>query len=297
MNGTAGIGMEIFGVDFSGAEAAGRAIWVAAGRFEYDSLYIESCRPGAELPGSGVGRAVCLAALARFIAQQKNAAFGLDFPFSLAAPFIGGMRWEDYVRNFAMRYPTADAFRQACRGVAGGRELKRATDRVSRVPFAAYNLRLYRQTYYGIRDLLAPLVQEESACILPMQAPIEGKPWLFEICPASTLKAMRFYPSYKGRDPLLREARQRILDELVARGALMPLAAKLEERVLDDPGGDALDSVIAAVATGQAAALSAESHRPSQLERVEGRVYFAATGTVKGAVQAGRDTGLPAGGP
>src|SRR5690606_17098425 len=138
------------------------------------------------------------------------------------------------------------------------------------------------------------LVREGSACVLPMQAPIEDRPRLFEICPASTLKVMRFYPSYKGRDPLLREARQSILDELVARGVLMPLETRQAQLVVDDPGGDALASVIAAVATRQAAALSAAHHGSSRLERVEGRVYFT---VIETAAQTGRDTELAAGGP
>lgn len=268
----------IFGVDFSGAEAAGQAIWIAAARPRRGggALRIEDCRPAASLPGSGVARADCLAALTRFIARQRNAAFGLDFPFSLPAPLIAVADWQSYVLSFTDRYATAEAFRQACRTAADGRELKRLTDRVSRVPFGAYNLRLYRQTYYGIGHLLAPLLRGRSAWVLPMQAPAGDKPWLFEICPASTLKAANLYPPYKGRGRAFRAARSDILHELVARGALMPPAPTLEERILENCGGDALDSVISAVAAWQAVRQPASEHRPTTLERIEGRVYFAA---------------------
>jgi len=267
----------IFGVDFSGAESAGRAIWLAAGRIEPGGLLrIEDCQPAACLPGSGVARGDCLPALVRFIARQRNAVFGLDFPFSLPASLAGQASWEDFALALTVRYPTAELFRRACRAAAGGRELKRDTDRASRVPFGAYNLRLYRQTYFGIGHLLAPLLRRRAACVLPIQPPIDGKPWLFEICPASTLKASGLYTSYKGRGPSYRAARRRILDELVARGAVAPPAPAVEDRILADSGGDALDSVIAAVAARQAAERPRPEHRPTPLERIEGRVYFAA---------------------
>ncbi len=58
---------------------------------------------------------------------------------------------------------------------------------------------LFRQTYYGVLDLLKPLVRTKKASILPMQEAMPGLPRLIEICPASTLKAHNCYSSYKGR--------------------------------------------------------------------------------------------------
>lgn len=236
------------GIDFSGAEDAGRAIWVASGVIEAQRLRIEWCLPGEALPGSGRQRTRCLEALRAFIAGQGAAAIGCDFPFGLPAALMGHDRWEDFVRCFAGRFATPEAFRAYCIEAAGGRELKRLTDREARTPFAAYNLRLYRQTYFGVRDLLAPLVREGAASVPPMQAPCAGVPWLLEICPASTLKQAGLYRPYKGRGEALRTARAEILDALAC---LIPfsLESRLRLVLLNNSGGDALDAVIAAAAT------------------------------------------------
>ena len=73
----------VIGIDFSGAEKAGRAIWIAEARIDGERVYIENCGPAAELAGSGPERARCLPALVAFITAQRNAIIGCDFPFSL----------------------------------------------------------------------------------------------------------------------------------------------------------------------------------------------------------------------
>lgn len=77
--------------------------------------------------------------------------------------------WEDFVRSFAERCSDPQHFKEACRAADGGRELKRVTDKESHTPFSPYNLWLYRQTYFGIRDLLRPLVHDGLVSVLRMQ--------------------------------------------------------------------------------------------------------------------------------
>ena len=182
-------GSEIHGVDFSGAAKAGRKIWIASGTVADGVLAIHACRRAADLPGSSADREAALTALRNFIAERPADDFGLDFPFSLPRDLIAEPSWEEFLRSFPERYPDAQAFRRACREATGGREAKRLTDYDARTPFSAYNLRLYRQTYYGIRDVLRPLVLGRLACVLPMQPVQHHSAWLIEICPASTLKA------------------------------------------------------------------------------------------------------------
>ena len=100
--------------------------------------------------------------------------------------------------------------------------------------------------------ILSPLVRDSLACVLPMQMPAVGKPWILEVCPASTLKRMGLYLSYKGRTTQYREARIRLVDEIQEMELLDELDEGMRELVVDDAGGDALDSVIAAVATAHA---------------------------------------------
>ena len=84
-------------------------------------------------------------------------------------------------------------FKTKCNDAAGNNELKRKTDEETSTPFSPYNLRMFRQTYFGIKDILAPLVIDKIACVLPMQQPEQYKPWIIEICPASTLKNLNPY--------------------------------------------------------------------------------------------------------
>lgn len=259
----------VIGVDFSGARDAGRRIWIAAGSsLPGGSLRIDSCVRAADLPGGGPGREAALAALRARIASEGPCVVGLDFPFSLPRALVPDPSWEDFIRAFPRRYRDAEAFRAACLAAAGGRELRRATDRAARVPFSAYNLRLYRQTFHGIRDVLVPLVTAGAARASPLQPADPAKPLLLEICPASTLKAARRYLPYKGRDARRRAARRAILARAEADlGA--PLEPALRRPIVADAGGDALDAVLAALAAGRAPA----GARGDALARIEGHVH------------------------
>jgi hypothetical protein len=245
----------VYGVDFSGARDAGRRIWLAEGRVGGGRLRVEGCYPAEELPGSGRDREAALGALRRLIATEPGAAFGLDFPFGLPLPLlveeVGS--WEAFVRSFPADYPTADAFRQSCRARHPDGELKRRTDVETRTPFAAYNLRLFRQTYYGIREVLYPLVRDGAACVLPMQARRADRAWVLEICPASTLKREGLpAQGYKAKTEEGRRTREAILAGLEGQGQVEVGSAGLRARIIEEEGGDALDSVIAAWATYRA---------------------------------------------
>ena len=262
----------VIGVDFSGARQAGDHIWIATGTQTGGRLSLESCRPARELPGGGRDRQSALAALRTFLASERRAAAGLDFPFSLPAPLIQETRWEDFLRAFPGRYADAETLRAACRVAAEGRELKRRTDRAAKVPFSAYNLRLYRQTHAGIAELLLPLVESDAARVVPMQAPASGKALLAEICPASLLKRLDVYRSYKGRGGTLRDVRRALLKTLKDNGLVNEPDKSLAQRAIEDPGGDALDAVLAAVAAANLPRLRHAARDP--VERIEGRVYF-----------------------
>jgi hypothetical protein len=240
----------IYGVDFSGAAQAGKKIWITRGLIEGHDLLIESCLQAAHLPDSGQERDRCLAALGDLVRREQTSVFGFDFPFGLPHDLVSEKSWEDFVVSFAYAYNSPEQFRDTCRRLARGRELKRDTDREQRTPFSPYNIRIYRQTYFGIRDLLAPLVKERQACVLPMQSARPDRAWLLEICPASTLKGKKLNRPYKGRSTHHHEARACIL-EAIEKDVPLRLPDDLRARILEDSEGDALDSVIAAGAAFQ----------------------------------------------
>ncbi len=266
----------ILGVDFSGASDAGRKIWIAEGRRNAKGAFVlASCIPAIDLPSSGAAPAEAIPALVHYIAGLGGipggaARVGCDFPFSLPRGQLNASTWRGFALGYAAQYANPDAFRAGFRSQPEAAEFKRLTDRMAKTPFNAHNLRLYRQTWWGIAGVLGPLVRMGAAIVYPQQEMRAGKPVLLEVCPASTLKSIGLYPSYKGRGSALRRARQSILEGLVARDALVVPSASLRELLLDNAGGDALDAAIAAVATAQADLTTT----PDALQRLEGRVYY-----------------------
>jgi hypothetical protein len=261
----------VVGVDFSGARDAGRLIWIAEGRLVSGSVRVEACFSATDLPGGGTERDAAHAALVAYLALQSDALVGLDLPFSLPRALIPDRAWVDFVRAYPARFATSAEFRSAAVAAGNGRELKRRTDIETRVPFAPANMRMYRQVHYGIGAILSPLISADAARAIPMQAPAEGKPILAEICPASLLKSLDLYPSYKGTTSGHRDARRRILAGLVARRLVAGPSKSLEDKLIGDRGGDALDAVLAAIAAARTTRLDPRPR--DDLEAVEGRVY------------------------
>jgi hypothetical protein len=258
----------IFGVDFSGAAKAGNLIWLAEAEATAKGLAVISCRPAASLPGSGAERQTALAALRNFIAATPDAIFGCDFPFSLPRALIDEANWPTFIAGFSHR--DADAFRDHFRKRADGREAKRDCDKLARTPWCAYNLRLRHQTFHGLGALLRPLILADQAVVLPMQPPRGDRPWLIETCPASLLISIGHRPPYKGRKQ--RDIRAGLVSELVRRKLFRPLPAEIHHTVIDNAGGDALDSILAAVAS--AAALKRIEAGERDGDSLEGWVYF-----------------------
>ena len=102
----------VYGVDFSGDRAAGRKIWISRGMVCGEGLRIDQCCRADELLGVGEERATCLAALGAFIAQQRQAIFGLDFPFGLPRPLVNSASWSQFVCAFPGRYDTPEQLEQ-----------------------------------------------------------------------------------------------------------------------------------------------------------------------------------------
>jgi hypothetical protein len=247
------INKDIIGVDFSGSIKAGKTIWIAFGIGDNDGLKILDCRRASDLHNSEPERSKALKALQHYVSRHNNGVIGFDFPFGLPEQLVEGKNWEDFIFTFAEKFSSPEQFRKCCFNSAGGRELKRQTDIECKAPFSPYNLRLFRQTYYGIRDLILPLVKNNQVSVLPMQERTEGKPWLIEICPASFLKREGYYISYKGRKVEQYQARLKIIGFLERDMGLSFDRAGLREKVLNDSGGDALDSIIASYCVMRAA--------------------------------------------
>lgn len=254
----------ILGIDFSGAALAGEKIWVARGRLGKQGLEFDFLDRAANLPGGASEREAALGALVQWLESHEHAACGFDFPFSLVREAIQTPTWREWLQT-TTSYDDAESFKAAFPDV------RRRTDKSAKTPFSPLNLRLYRQTYYGIAHVLAPLAK--TCAILPFDKAAEGQNWLLEICPASWLKKEKLYLSYKGKSAAQRANRETIWEATKER---VPCFAppELEARALEDTEGDALDALLAAVGTLEALRHPESLIARDETEHFEGRVYF-----------------------
>jgi hypothetical protein len=110
-----------------------------------------------------------------------------------------------------------------------------------------------------------------------MQPARHGQALLLEICPASFLRRLGLYGKYgpyKGGAPSRHAARRQLLDALVDAGLLRSPAPELWRTLLDNRGGDALDSAVAAIACYRALQEPGFDQPRTPDESFEGRVYF-----------------------
>ncbi|MDX2162829.1 MAG: hypothetical protein SF162_16035 [bacterium] len=265
-----------FGVDFSGAVDAGRKLWVSRVEVRAGALMLTALHRADQLPGGGVARDAAYQGLRTLIAAHPVSVWGCDMPFGLATPLIGHATWHAFITHFADDYPTSETLHERGRAL---RPPRRLTDIQAKTPFAPHNLRLYRQTYHALRDVIAPLVMAQAATFPPMLWGDAPRPILLEVCPASSLKARGWYFPYKGRTDAARAGRQRLIDLFTHRDDLpLRIPAALLPILIDDADGDALDSAIAACCTADST-FSGEIERaladPEPRYRLEARVFGA----------------------
>lgn len=254
----------ILGVDFSGAAQAGLKIYVSRARFVDETLRFDFLERAADLPNGSPERAPALAALTKWISGHPNAACGLDFPFSLHHQNLENLNWRDWVSGLS-QFDDAQTFKDAFV------DERRRTDLNAKTPFSPLNLRLFRQTFHGIRDVLLPL--SSTCAVLPFDETEPDKTWLLEICPASLLKKEKLYLSYKGKSEPQRQNRETIWTE-IKRRASCSSTKLIDERAFVDTEGDALDALLAAICVVRALQPSQSLRARDEIERLEGRVYF-----------------------
>lgn len=262
--------MKIRGVDFSGGRRPGDDIWTATGRLEAGCLRIERCRSAAKRFDE-TGRGPILRAL-RGVLGRSEGATGLDASFGLPAELLPGRieGWHGATRWFAEAFADTDApgmrdqLKSTARSLPGeGIELKRRTDRTVGAS-SPYSFITYYQTLYGIRDVLAPLVESGSVSVPPMDS--AGARNVIEVYPAGTLRRLGTVDTtYKDGADGAAAKRREILDRLSAADTgkiAVELPASVRKIAVEEPGGDALDSVVAAVATARAAQGDFGTDRP-----------------------------------
>lgn len=293
-----------YGVDFSGGRLAGRNVWVAR--------LVPLSRRGSGVRGEGDGavrpplqlvsldrlealagtaeRTPALAHLVQLVRSSSAALWGCDFPFGLPIElFPDGHRWPqvfDFLHEWA-----DDAYDCGLECVRRARELKhaearktthhvrRVTDVEARAPFDTFHYRIIYQTFFGIRDVIGPLSRTTRTAVLPFQyrkLPTAERV-IVECCPSSVLKGLNLpHQNYKQPTggPLTRIrklTRHRLLHALTE---FVEIDSRFRRVMMRNPGGDALDAVIAAVGAWRAV-LSADHKAIARHKRYrhEGHLY------------------------
>jgi hypothetical protein len=235
-----GVGVAI-GVDWSGAKNAHRKIWAARLACRGDQGDVEWVdRPFEQRLSRPFGRDTIRRIVddfAGWLNEQEFDVAGLDFCFGLAAEHMKKLGLStagpaSVGAQLLARYSNADVFR-----LDVGQEKRRATDLESQSPFCPTNLRMYRQTFWGLRAL--------AKCALPTPPwPATGPRAVVEVLPKKVLRQLRVSSKTTADDRRL--AVQALEDHGVA------IEASDREIIVADREGDALDAVLAAMAAAGA---------------------------------------------
>lgn len=137
--------------------------------------------------------------------------------------------------------------------------IRRATDYDSKAPFDCYHYRIIYQTFYGMRDVVNPLRQTRGTAVLPFQYHklSRARRVVVECCPSSVLKKLGLpHQNYKQPTggPLTRKRRLTRRAILEAVEGMVKIGERERRVMMRNPGGDALDAVIAAVGAARAVA-------------------------------------------
>lgn len=241
----------VHGVDFSGADSGGASkIRIA----EREIAPRSAVRVRGRVDRAGLRRAI-LDSVRESRSDGRRHLWRIDAPFGLPlACFADGrpeglsageLDWRA-IATWVASFPTARAWRSAMRE-SSRREPRRACDRVLQTPMAPMNLRVFKQTFTVIREILVPLA-DEGVAIMPVAMPgggVEPAVAVCESCPASVLRA-RGWPAkgYKGGGEPPRALREELIRLLRKEGLEIPSPAAVE--AIHDAEGDLLDALILA---------------------------------------------------
>ncbi|MEF8973652.1 MAG: DUF429 domain-containing protein [Haloarcula sp.] len=260
----------VLGVDFSGAAAAGDALWVTEAIPTGDGLEVKRCYRGTDEWGRD--REAAHAGLLDRITDAEVGTVGLDFPFSLPQTLLDaqcGGTWAGFVDWLASGSGPTDpaSLSEACRHTAematGSRDRRRETD-FRRGALCPYTNRTRSMTFYGVRDVLGKLRDDDATAVVPMQG-WDADTLVAEVYPAATFGWLGCYrEGYKNVDA----PRQRREANVAAVEACSVTVGDHRDTYLGTH--DALDSLAAVVSAGR---LADGARPPASGPESEGCIY------------------------
>lgn len=168
---------------------------------------------------------------------------------------LGLGTWRQQLRHVAAFDGDAKAYGHflvdRCRDVVGSMHVRRLTDVETATPFDCFHYRIIYQTFHGMRDVLANLAGDADTAVWPFQYRRDRpRRVVVESCPSSTLKRLSLpHQNYKqsGGRPLEEKHRRTRREILRGLRSMVDVSPYQRGVIMNDPGGDALDAVIAAV--------------------------------------------------
>ena len=227
----------IHGVDFSGADAGGEiGIRVASRSCVPESLIDRIER----FDRSGLRRRIMAS-----LEDGNEHLWLIDAPFGLPIPTLEAcgipIDWAATVEWMA-GFRTPRDWRRGVRAVTR-KEPRRLADRAAATPMASMNLRIFKQTWTAMVEVLHPLAKE-GVRIEPLAGPRDSRVVVAEGCPASILKrGGDSSRGYKGKEASNRDRRREIL-EIAHRQWGLRISESVADRCIDGTGGDDLDAVL-----------------------------------------------------
>ncbi|MDB5358633.1 MAG: hypothetical protein JWN24_5086 [Phycisphaerales bacterium] len=249
----------VYGVDFSGAKLAGENMWIAETHVRRVGRGVRQELVGLDSVASLCGsaeRGPVMAYLVNRIAASRDALWAMDFPFGLPIEVMESKapwsRQLDFLHGFGDdAYAAGVECLRRAKALGGPNHIRRCTDHEAKTPFDCYHYRIIFQTFHGMRDVLGKLSGTKGTAILPFQyRRLPGATRvLVEACPSSTLKRLNLpHQNYKqaAGGPLTPKRRRTRSAIVAGLAGLISIPAPLSRRIMRNPGGDALDAVIAA---------------------------------------------------
>jgi hypothetical protein len=256
--------MILHGVDFSGADSGGshkirvatRALRAAPPSSGASARAVARAHDGGARGGgtrqdsaeTAVERMDRRGLLERIRASAHDGAshfWRIDAPVGMPAATIEAHEVEgdwlavaQWMESFGGPRPWRAALRSVER-----MEPRRATDHDARTPMAPMNLRVFKQTWTLVCEVLLPLAREGQVSIEPMRPVPGARVAVGEGCPASVLQR-RGWPSraYKGEGEPPQRVREEILRRL--RGVGVRTSAVVQRAAAEDVEGDIVDALI-----------------------------------------------------
>ena len=240
--------IDVLGIDWSGAAEAGRRTWLAMGTLVDGRLHVHRLLRAIEAEARTTEEVI--GRVAARVRAPGTRLVGIDAPLGLPVPVLDALGVADtpaLIDLLDRLWDDPERFRARCSALArqatGQPEPRRKTDQHAGTPWCPWNLRLYRQTWAAFQ-LLQALEGDPRVAVLPFTsaaAPVR----LAEVSPTAVVAMLPVEGrGYKRRgEETLREA---ILEAAAGTWGLS-LDPEVRAQAVADPGGDAVDAILAAL--------------------------------------------------